>query len=151
MIFLLSTNSSIRGKKSPAMEHCLMGAMPCLFLIQLQNQVRRTVTRAMIVYYSTLGRLLFPALLFLGVFFFFCNQGSNVCVLFLDESGPDDGAAKANPSLTREKDLVVNISDLDNIFDEDEEELGVRNYYSCTLFVYFFPSLKVPLNAKLTF
>nr|XP_046230336.1 mediator of RNA polymerase II transcription subunit 13-like isoform X2 [Scatophagus argus] len=41
-----------------------------------------------------------------------------------DESGQDDGAAKANPSLTREKDLVVNISDLDNIFDEDEEELG---------------------------
>ncbi|XP_040053717.2 mediator of RNA polymerase II transcription subunit 13-like isoform X3 [Gasterosteus aculeatus] len=41
------------------------------------------------------------------------------------ESGQDaDGAAKANPSLTREKDLVVNISDLDNIFDEDEEELG---------------------------
>ncbi|XP_042251729.1 mediator of RNA polymerase II transcription subunit 13-like isoform X2 [Thunnus albacares] len=41
-----------------------------------------------------------------------------------DESSQDDGAAKANPSLTREKDLVVNISDLDNIFDEDEEELG---------------------------
>ncbi|XP_041816077.1 mediator of RNA polymerase II transcription subunit 13-like isoform X3 [Chelmon rostratus] len=41
-----------------------------------------------------------------------------------DESAQDDGAAKANPSLTREKDLVVNISDLDNIFDEDEEELG---------------------------
>ncbi|XP_068190986.1 mediator of RNA polymerase II transcription subunit 13-like isoform X3 [Antennarius striatus] len=41
-----------------------------------------------------------------------------------DESGQDDGGAKANPSLTREKDLVVNISDLDNIFDEDEEELG---------------------------
>ncbi|XP_028457424.1 mediator of RNA polymerase II transcription subunit 13-like isoform X2 [Perca flavescens] len=41
-----------------------------------------------------------------------------------DESGQDDGVAKANPSLTREKDLVVNISDLDNIFDEDEEELG---------------------------
>uniref|UniRef100_A0A672IXN7 Mediator of RNA polymerase II transcription subunit 13 n=1 Tax=Salarias fasciatus TaxID=181472 RepID=A0A672IXN7_SALFA len=38
----------------------------------------------------------------------------------------EDAAAKANPSLTREKDLVVNISDLDNIFDEDEEELGVR-------------------------
>lgn len=70
MISLLSINSSIRGKKSPAMEHCLMGAMPCLFLIQLQNQVRCTVTRAMIVYYSTLGRLLFPVLLFLGVFFF---------------------------------------------------------------------------------
>lgn len=46
---------------------------------------------------------------------------------FVDESGQDDGAAKANPSLTREKDLVVNISDLDNIFDEDEEELGVRH------------------------
>ncbi|CAJ1070333.1 mediator of RNA polymerase II transcription subunit 13-like isoform X5 [Xyrichtys novacula] len=41
-----------------------------------------------------------------------------------DDSAQDDGAAKANPSLTREKDLVVNISDLDNIFDEDEEELG---------------------------
>uniref|UniRef100_UPI0037E774A6 mediator of RNA polymerase II transcription subunit 13-like isoform X2 n=1 Tax=Semicossyphus pulcher TaxID=241346 RepID=UPI0037E774A6 len=41
-----------------------------------------------------------------------------------DDSNQDDGAAKANPSLTREKDLVVNISDLDNIFDEDEEELG---------------------------
>ncbi|XP_028318308.1 mediator of RNA polymerase II transcription subunit 13-like isoform X1 [Gouania willdenowi] len=41
-----------------------------------------------------------------------------------DESAQDDAAAKANPSLTREKDLVVNISDLDNIFDEDEEELG---------------------------
>ncbi|XP_061888240.1 mediator of RNA polymerase II transcription subunit 13-like isoform X1 [Entelurus aequoreus] len=41
-----------------------------------------------------------------------------------DESSQDDSAAKANPSLTREKDLVVNISDLDNIFDEDEEELG---------------------------
>lgn len=153
MISLLSTNSSIRGTKSPAMEHCLMGAMPCPFLIQLQNQVRSTVTRAMIVYYSALGRLLFPALLFLGgLFFFFCKRRSNVCALFLDESGPDDGAAKANPSLTREKDLVVNISDLDNIFDEDEEELGVRNYYSCTLFVcFFFPSLKVSLNAKLTF
>ncbi|XP_028273532.1 mediator of RNA polymerase II transcription subunit 13-like isoform X3 [Parambassis ranga] len=41
-----------------------------------------------------------------------------------EESCQDDGAAKANPSLTREKDLVVNISDLDNLFDEDEEELG---------------------------
>lgn len=49
---------------------------------------------------------------------------SCLCVV-LDESGQDDGAAKANPSLTREKDLVVNISDLDNIFDEDEEELRV--------------------------
>ncbi|XP_041825899.1 mediator of RNA polymerase II transcription subunit 13-like isoform X2 [Melanotaenia boesemani] len=41
-----------------------------------------------------------------------------------DDAAQDDAAAKANPSLTREKDLVVNISDLDNIFDEDEEELG---------------------------
>lgn len=43
-----------------------------------------------------------------------------------EQSDTDDGAAKPNPSLTREKDLVVNISDLDNIFDEDDEELGVR-------------------------
>uniref|UniRef100_A0A8C7UM93 Mediator of RNA polymerase II transcription subunit 13 n=1 Tax=Oncorhynchus mykiss TaxID=8022 RepID=A0A8C7UM93_ONCMY len=36
-----------------------------------------------------------------------------------------DNAAKAqNPPLTRETDLVVLISDLENIFDEDEEELG---------------------------
>ena len=42
------------------------------------------------------------------------------------ESGQDEGSAKTNPSLTREGDLAVNISDLDNIFDEDDEELGVR-------------------------
>ncbi|XP_039856881.1 mediator of RNA polymerase II transcription subunit 13-like isoform X2 [Simochromis diagramma] len=41
-----------------------------------------------------------------------------------DESGQDDGAAKTNPSLTREIDLVVNISDLDNILDEDDEDPG---------------------------
>ncbi|XP_045064025.1 mediator of RNA polymerase II transcription subunit 13-like isoform X4 [Coregonus clupeaformis] len=44
-----------------------------------------------------------------------------------DDDSPqdDDAAAKAqNPSLTRETDLVVLISDLENIFDEDEEELG---------------------------
>ncbi len=56
----------------------------------------------------------------------------------LDESGQDDGAAKANPSLTREKDLVVNISDLDNIFDEDEEELGVRHHGLCIIFFHIF-------------
>ena len=56
----------------------------------------------------------------------------DVCVA-VDESSPDDAAAKANPSLTREKDLVVNISDLDNIFDEDEEELGVRHQSFCIL------------------
>uniref|UniRef100_A0A673YU21 Mediator of RNA polymerase II transcription subunit 13 n=1 Tax=Salmo trutta TaxID=8032 RepID=A0A673YU21_SALTR len=52
-----------------------------------------------------------------------------VCA-FLDDDSPqdDDAAAKAqNPSLTRETDLVVLISDLENIFDEDEEELRVRN------------------------
>uniref|UniRef100_A0A8C9Z5F9 Mediator of RNA polymerase II transcription subunit 13 n=1 Tax=Sander lucioperca TaxID=283035 RepID=A0A8C9Z5F9_SANLU len=59
-----------------------------------------------------------------------------VCVV-LDESGQDDGAAKANPSLTREKDLVVNISDLDNIFDEDEEELGVSVILFCLTTVFF--------------
>uniref|UniRef100_A0A4W6E8P9 Mediator of RNA polymerase II transcription subunit 13 n=1 Tax=Lates calcarifer TaxID=8187 RepID=A0A4W6E8P9_LATCA len=52
------------------------------------------------------------------------GQHALLFLVVLDESGQDDGAAKANPSLTREKDLVVNISDLDNIFDEDEEELG---------------------------
>ncbi|CAB1318551.1 unnamed protein product, partial [Coregonus sp. 'balchen'] len=42
-----------------------------------------------------------------------------------DDSPQDDEAAKAqNPPLTRETDLVVLISDLENIFDEDEEELG---------------------------
>ena len=46
----------------------------------------------------------------------------------VDESSPDEAASKANPPLTREMDLVVNISDLDNIFDEDEDELGVRGY-----------------------
>lgn len=60
-----------------------------------------------------------------------------VCVV-LDESGQDDGAAKANPSLTREKDLVVNISDLDNIFDEDEEELGVRHHSLHTILLHIF-------------
>ncbi|KAG5834702.1 hypothetical protein ANANG_G00264370 [Anguilla anguilla] len=42
-----------------------------------------------------------------------------------DDSSQDDAAAKANPPLTREKDLVVLISDLENIFDNsDEDELG---------------------------
>lgn len=60
-----------------------------------------------------------------------------MCVVS-DDSGQDDGAAKANPSLTREKDLVVNISDLDNIFDEDEEELGVRRHGLHTIFLHMF-------------
>ncbi|XP_029108438.1 mediator of RNA polymerase II transcription subunit 13-like isoform X3 [Scleropages formosus] len=42
-----------------------------------------------------------------------------------EESQQDDAAAKANPPLTRERDLVVLISDLENIFDNsDEDELG---------------------------
>lgn len=43
----------------------------------------------------------------------------------LDESPQDDAAAKANAPLTRETDLVVLYSDLENIFDEEEDELGV--------------------------
>ncbi|KAJ7987316.1 hypothetical protein DPEC_G00337460 [Dallia pectoralis] len=42
-----------------------------------------------------------------------------------DDSVQDDATSKAlNPPLTRETDLVVLISDLENIFDEDDEELG---------------------------
>ncbi|KAM6985077.1 mediator of RNA polymerase II transcription subunit 13-like [Aplochiton taeniatus] len=41
-----------------------------------------------------------------------------------DDSEQEDAASKSNVPLTREMDLVVNISDLDNIFDEDDEELG---------------------------
>ncbi|XP_036384476.1 mediator of RNA polymerase II transcription subunit 13-like isoform X2 [Megalops cyprinoides] len=42
-----------------------------------------------------------------------------------DDSSQDDASAKANPPLTRETDLVVLISDLENIFDNsDEDELG---------------------------
>ncbi|XP_031434166.1 mediator of RNA polymerase II transcription subunit 13-like isoform X2 [Clupea harengus] len=41
-----------------------------------------------------------------------------------DESPQDDAAAKATAPLTRETDLVVLYSDLENIFDEEEDELG---------------------------
>lgn len=78
-----------------------------------------TAAAAATVYYSPLG----SSCCILGNLS--TSQSNVCCLLAVDESGPDDGAAKANPSLTREKDLVVNISDLDNIFDEDEEELGV--------------------------
>ncbi|XP_028828852.1 mediator of RNA polymerase II transcription subunit 13-like isoform X2 [Denticeps clupeoides] len=44
-----------------------------------------------------------------------------------EESAQDDASAKANPSLTRETDLVVLYSDLENIFDEEEDELGATN------------------------
>lgn len=97
-----------------------MGRMPCPFLTPLQNQVghhHHHHRHMLILHYSEDNLFFFRAQLFVICLFF----------VVLDESGPDDGAAKANPSLTREKDLVVNISDLDNIFDEDDEELGVRH------------------------
>lgn len=88
-----------------------MGKMLCLYLIRLQNQVQH--------HHFLLLPLSNPcfssSLVWFELFFIVSEQ-----------SDPDDGAAKPNPSLTREKDLVVNISDLDNIFDEDDEELGVR-------------------------
>lgn len=89
-----------------------MGKMLCLYLIQLQNQVQHAI-----IFSSFLCQI--PIFLLL--------QSDLSCFFFIvsEQSDPDDGAAKPNPSLTREKDLVVNISDLDNIFDEDDEELGV--------------------------
>ncbi|XP_049330535.1 mediator of RNA polymerase II transcription subunit 13-like isoform X2 [Astyanax mexicanus] len=41
-----------------------------------------------------------------------------------EELAQDESGAKANPPLTREKDLIVLISDLENIFGEEEDELG---------------------------
>ncbi|XP_050965328.1 mediator of RNA polymerase II transcription subunit 13-like isoform X4 [Labeo rohita] len=41
-----------------------------------------------------------------------------------EESNPDESDAKVNPPLTREKDLIVLISDLENIFGEEEDELA---------------------------
>uniref|UniRef100_A0A7N6AYH0 Mediator of RNA polymerase II transcription subunit 13 n=1 Tax=Anabas testudineus TaxID=64144 RepID=A0A7N6AYH0_ANATE len=58
--------------------------------------------------------------------------------------------AKANPSLTREKDLVVNISDLDNIFDEDEEELGVLRSSIFSL-LHDLSELRFPLRLFIIF
>uniref|UniRef100_A0A8C7I1P5 Mediator of RNA polymerase II transcription subunit 13 n=1 Tax=Oncorhynchus kisutch TaxID=8019 RepID=A0A8C7I1P5_ONCKI len=72
-----------------------------------------------------------------------------VCA-FLDDDSPqdDDAAAKAqNPSLTRETDLVVLISDLENIFDEDEEELRVRNILRITACLKSVP-FSFPLYTK---
>lgn len=98
-----------------------MGRTLCPFLTPLQNQVRCNHHHHR--HHSYEGSLYFREQVFVGNF-----RPASLCCLCVgsDESGPDDGAAKANPSLTREKDLVVNISDLDNIFDEDDEELGVR-------------------------
>ncbi|XP_076868110.1 mediator of RNA polymerase II transcription subunit 13-like isoform X2 [Brachyhypopomus gauderio] len=41
-----------------------------------------------------------------------------------EELAQDESGAKPNPPLTREKDLIVLISDLENIFGEEEDELG---------------------------
>ncbi|XP_058632229.1 mediator of RNA polymerase II transcription subunit 13-like isoform X2 [Onychostoma macrolepis] len=41
-----------------------------------------------------------------------------------EESNPDESDAKGKPPLTREKDLIVLISDLENIFGEEEDELA---------------------------
>ena len=60
-----------------------------------------------------------------------------VLVLAVVESGQDEGSAKTNPSLTREGDLTVNISDLDNIFDEDDDELGVRMVKKCCVPLWY--------------
>ncbi|XP_064152375.1 mediator of RNA polymerase II transcription subunit 13-like isoform X1 [Anguilla rostrata] len=50
-----------------------------------------------------------------------------------EESQQDGAAAKANPPLTRETDLVVLISDLENIFDNsDEDELGAMALHQQT-------------------
>uniref|UniRef100_A0A4W5JB58 Mediator of RNA polymerase II transcription subunit 13 n=1 Tax=Hucho hucho TaxID=62062 RepID=A0A4W5JB58_9TELE len=60
-------------------------------------------------------------------------DGKDAMSIFSSAPKDDDAAAKAqNPSLTRETDLVVLISDLENIFDEDEEELRVRNILRIT-------------------
>ncbi|XP_062844613.1 mediator of RNA polymerase II transcription subunit 13-like [Trichomycterus rosablanca] len=41
-----------------------------------------------------------------------------------EELAQDESEGKANPPLTREKDLIVLISDLENIFGEEEDDLG---------------------------
>uniref|UniRef100_A0A8C8DXR5 Mediator of RNA polymerase II transcription subunit 13 n=1 Tax=Oryzias sinensis TaxID=183150 RepID=A0A8C8DXR5_9TELE len=97
---------------------------------RLKGPGREPSKKAKVLYTNTPHFTVFPLarrlLLLCNVFYF-------VPLFFFlsiaEESGQDDAAAKANPSLTREKDLVVNISDLDNIFDEDEEELGIKTFY----------------------
>lgn len=100
-----------------------MGKMLCLYLIQVQNQVQHVT-----VFLSQIP-----------VFRLLRSRLSCFFVIVSEQTDPDDGAAKPNPSLTREKDLVVNISDLDNIFDEDDEELGVRPniFHSFNHLVFF--------------
>lgn len=114
-----------------------MGRMQCPFLTRLQNQVGRHAplssslsSTIMVLFY---GNLHFGVQLFVDIL----ERLSSSCLCVVsDESGLDEGAAKTNPSLTREKDLVVNISDLDNIFDEDDEELGVRHHCLCLCVIF---------------
>lgn len=47
------------------------------------------------------------------------------CLVPAEELAQDESGGKANPPLTREKDLIVLISDLENIFGEEEDDLGV--------------------------
>lgn len=47
------------------------------------------------------------------------------CIVPAEELAQDESGGKANPPLTREKDLIVLISDLENIFGEEEDDLGV--------------------------
>lgn len=107
-------NSLVREKKSPATVHCLMGMMPCLFLTLLRNQVRKLAQKLLCscVYFTTL---------YCSQFFFLLWTW--YCVL--DDLGQDDAPTKPNPSLTEEKDLAVDISDLENIL--DEEDVGVKH------------------------
>uniref|UniRef100_A0A672ZJ46 Mediator of RNA polymerase II transcription subunit 13 n=1 Tax=Sphaeramia orbicularis TaxID=375764 RepID=A0A672ZJ46_9TELE len=96
--------------------------MPCPFSTLRQNQVKHIQHHHIYSIYPhiyTLHNILNAV---------FCTSercNGYAFTIFSEESGQDESATKVNPSLTREKDLVVNISDLDNIFDEDEEELGV--------------------------
>ncbi|MED6270496.1 hypothetical protein CHARACLAT_011007, partial [Characodon lateralis] len=52
-----------------------------------------------------------------------------------DDSGQEDAPSKTNPSLTEEKDLVVNISDLENILDEEDVVTVYPNQHSTKLLV----------------
>lgn len=49
------------------------------------------------------------------------------CLVPAEELAQDESGGKANPPLTREKDLIVLITDLENIFGEEEDELGVSD------------------------
>lgn len=49
------------------------------------------------------------------------------CLVPAEELAQDESGGKANPPLTREKDLIVLISDLENIFGEEEDDLGVSD------------------------